>query len=85
MTASLPAALRGRAIGTLQIGSKSYTLKGAKTALSRGKLKVSFAPGAKRFLKVSGLPPKAQGVTVKLKPGLLKLSSPTRASASAAH
>jgi hypothetical protein len=77
MTAALPASLRGRAIGTLQIGSKSYTLKGAKTALSRGKLKVSFAPGAKRFLKVSGLPAKAQRVTVKLKPGLLKLTSPT--------
>jgi hypothetical protein len=41
-------------------------------------LKVSFAPGAKRFLKVSGLPAKTQGVTVKLKPGLLKLSSPTK-------
>jgi hypothetical protein len=78
VTASLPASLRGRAIGTLQIGSKSYTLKGAQTALSRGKLKVSFAPGAKRFLKVSGLPAKAQRVTIKLKPGLLSLSAPTR-------
>jgi hypothetical protein len=78
VTASLPASLRGRAIGTLQIGSKSYTLKGAKTALSRGKLKVSFAPGAKQFLKVSGLPAKAQQVTVKFKPGLLQLSSPTK-------
>jgi hypothetical protein len=76
VTASLPASLRGRAIGTLQIGSKSYTLRGARTALSRGKLQVSFAPGAKRFLKVSGLPAKTQRVTVKLKPGLLKLSSP---------
>ncbi|MES1193881.1 MAG: hypothetical protein ABUM26_06110, partial [Solirubrobacterales bacterium] len=78
VTASLPPSLRGRAIGTLQIGSKSYTLKGAKTALSRGKLKVSFAPGAKRFLKVSGLPAKTQQVTVKLKPGVLKLTSPTK-------
>jgi hypothetical protein len=78
VTASLPASLRGRAIGTLQIGSKSYTLKGAKTALSRGKLQVSFAPGAKRFLKVSGLPAKSQRVTIKLKSGLLKLSSPTK-------
>jgi hypothetical protein len=78
VTASLPASLRGRAIGTLQIGSKSYTLKGAKTALSHGTLKVSFTPGAKRFLKVSGLPAKAQRVTVKLKPGLLKLNSPTK-------
>lgn len=38
---------------------------------------MSFAPGAKRFLKVSGLPAKAQGVTVKLKPRLVKLNSPT--------
>ena len=78
VTASLPASLRGRAIGTLQVGSKSYTLKGATTALSRGKLKVSFAPGAKRFLKVSGLPAKAQGITIKLKPGVLNLTSPTK-------
>jgi hypothetical protein len=78
VTASLPASLRGRTIGTLQIGSKAYTLKGAKAALSHGKLKVSFAPGAKRFLKVSGLPAKAQRVTIKLKPGVLKLSSPTK-------
>jgi hypothetical protein len=76
VSASLPASLRGRAIGTLQIGSKSYVLKGAKTALSRGKLKVSFTPGAKRFLKVSGLPAKAQRVTIKLKTGVLKLRSP---------
>ncbi len=78
VTASLPASLRGRAIGTLQIGSKSYTLKGAETALSRGKLKVSFAPGAKRFVKVSGLPATAQRVTIKLKPGLLGLGTPTK-------
>jgi hypothetical protein len=78
VTASLPASLRGRAIGTLRIGSKSYTLKGAKVALSRGKLKVSFAPGAKRFLKVSGLPAKAQRVGISLKPGVLKLNSPTK-------
>jgi hypothetical protein len=78
VTASLPASLRGRAIGTLRIGSKSYTLKGAATALAHGKLKVSFTPGAKRFLKVSGLPAKTQSVTIKLKSGLLKLSSPSR-------
>jgi hypothetical protein len=75
---SLPASLRGRAIGTLGIGSKSYTLKGAATALSRGKLKVSLTPGAKTFLKVSGLPAGAQGVTVKLKAGVLALRSPTQ-------
>ncbi len=78
VTASLPASLRGRAIGTLQIGSKSYTLKGAKTALARGTVKVSFTPGTKRFLKISGLPAKTQGVTIKLKSGVLQLSSPTK-------
>ncbi len=78
VSAAIPASLRGRAIGTLQLGTKSYTLKGATTALSRGKLKVSFTPGAKRFLKVSGLPARTQGVTVRLKPGLLQLRSPTK-------
>jgi hypothetical protein len=78
VAASLPASLRGRAIGTLRIGYKSYTLKGAKTALSHGKLKVSFSPGAKSFLKVSGLPATAQNVTIKLKPGVLKLNAPTK-------
>lgn len=73
---AIPAALRGRAIGTLQVGSKSYTLKGASTALKRGTLKVSLVPGAKTFLKVSGLPAGTQGVTVKLKSGILKLRSP---------
>jgi hypothetical protein len=78
VVASLPSSLRGRAIGTLRIGYKSYTLKGASTALSHGKLKVSFAPGAKTFLKVSGLPANAQNVTIKLKSGVLKLSAPTK-------
>jgi hypothetical protein len=78
VAASIPASLRGRAIGTLRISSRSYTLKGAKTALARGKLKVSFTPGAKRFLKVSGLPSKVQQVTITLKPGVLKLTSPTK-------
>jgi hypothetical protein len=78
VTASLPASLRGRAIGTLRISSRSYTLKGARTALSRGKFKVSFTPGAKRFLNVTGLPSKVQQVTITLKPGVLKLSSPAK-------
>jgi hypothetical protein len=73
---AIPAALRGGAIGTLQVGSKSYTLKGAATALKRGTLKVSLTPGAKTFLKVAGLPAGTQGVTVKFKRGILKLRSP---------
>ena len=76
VAAALPASLRGRAIGTLRVGSKRYTLKGAGVALSRGKLKVSLTPGAKRFLKVSGLPAGAQSVTVSFKPGILQLRSP---------
>jgi hypothetical protein len=76
VSVAIPSALRGRAIGTLRIGSKSYTLKGAATALAKGKLKVSLTPGAKPFLKLSGLPAGTQGVTVKLKPGILRLRSP---------
>jgi hypothetical protein len=41
-------------------------------------LKVSLTPGAKTFLKVSGLPANAQNVTVKLKSGILKLRSPSQ-------
>jgi hypothetical protein len=78
VSVSLPASLRGRAIGTLRVGYKSYTLKGAKTALAHGKLKVSFLPGAKTFLKVSGLPATAQNVTIKLKSGVLRLTAPTK-------
>jgi hypothetical protein len=78
VSASLPASLRGRAIGTLRISSRSYTLKGAKTALSHGKFTVSFTPGAQRFLKVSGLPSKVQQVTITLKPGVLQLRSPAK-------
>jgi hypothetical protein len=76
VAASLPKALRGRTIGTLRVGSKTYTLKGATVALAKGKLKVSFTPGAKTFLKVSGLPAGTQGVTVTLKSGLVALRSP---------
>ena len=77
VAAALPSALRGRAIGTIRINSKSYTLKGARTALTRGKLKVSLAPGAKTFLKVSGLPAGTQRVHVTFKPGILRLRSAT--------
>ncbi|WCB96993.1 hypothetical protein DSM104299_05763 [Baekduia alba] len=75
VVAAIPSALRGRAIGTLEVGKKTYTLKGARTALSRGKLKVSLVPGAKTFLKVSGLPAGTQTVHVAFKPGILRLRS----------
>lgn len=67
---ALPRALRGKAIGSMQIGHKTYTLKGARTALAKGRLKVTFVPGAKQFLKVSGLPAGTQFVTIKLKRNL---------------
>jgi hypothetical protein len=75
---SLPSSLRGRAIGTLRIGSKTYTLKGGTTALAKGRLKVSLRPGYRGFLRVSGLPSGTQGVTIKLKPGILRLRSPSQ-------
>jgi hypothetical protein len=76
VVAALPAALRGKAIGTIRVNNKTYTLKGARAALARGAFKVTLVPGAKTFLKVSGLPAGTQGVHVKLKPGILRLRSP---------
>jgi hypothetical protein len=76
VVASLPSSMRGRAIGTIRVNNKTYTLKGARTALARGKFKVSLIPGAKTFLKVSGLPAGTQGVHVKFKSGILRLRSP---------
>jgi hypothetical protein len=76
VVAALPASLRGRAIGTIRLANKTYTLRGAHTALSRGKFKVSFNPGAKTFLKVSGLPAGTQAVHVTFKTGILRLRSP---------
>jgi hypothetical protein len=76
---ALPSSLRGRAIGTLQVKGKTYTLKGGRTALAKGALKVTYVPGATTFFKVTGLPAGTQGVSVRLKPGLLQLRSPKRA------
>lgn len=78
--ASLPRALRGRKIGTITIGGdsgkgKTYTLKGGLTALSRGKLRVNFAPGRKRFLHVTGLPAGTKNVTIELVSGVTALAS----------
>jgi hypothetical protein len=76
---ALPRTLRGRPIGTLQANGKTYTLKGARTALAQGALKVTYIPGATTFFRVTGLPAGTQGVTVRLKPGLLQLRSPRKA------
>jgi hypothetical protein len=77
--ASLPRALRSRRIGTLKLfgdsgATKTYTLKGASTALSRNGLVVRFAPGAKRFLRVTGLPAGTKNVDLSLVRGLTRLS-----------
>ena len=83
--ASLPRALRGRKIGTLFVSSeragmgKTYTLKGASTALSRGSLHVRFVPGTKRFLRVTGLPAGIKNVQVRLVSGITQLRSPRKA------
>jgi hypothetical protein len=77
---SLPAALRGRSIGTLRVTSpgatKTYTLRGRGVALSHGRLKVRFVPNDKSFLNVTGLPAGTQAVSVKLEPGVIGLRSP---------
>jgi hypothetical protein len=78
----LPSALRGRSIGTVkltganQAATRTYTLKGRTAALTRGRLKVRLTPGAKTFLRVSGLPAGTQAVTVKLKSGIVALRAP---------
>jgi hypothetical protein len=76
VVASLPSSLRGRAIGSIRIAKKTYALKGGRTALSRGKLKVSLTPGARTFLRVTGLPAGTQDVHVSFKAGVLRLRSP---------
>jgi hypothetical protein len=78
----LPTALRGRSIGTVkltganQAATKTYTLKGRTAALTHGKLKVRLTPGAKSFLRVSGLPAGTQAVTVTFKSGIVALRAP---------
>jgi hypothetical protein len=75
---ALPVGLRGRAIGTLRLGTKTYTLKGAATALKRGRLKVSLTPGSRTFLKVTGLPAGTSAVTVQLKKGVAQVRHSSR-------
>ena len=80
VTVALPRALRGRAIGTLAIaGGKTYTLKGAATALARDGVVVRLAPGSARFLNVRGLPAGTRAIAIKLASGIATLRHPTRA------
>jgi hypothetical protein len=81
--ASLPRTLRGRKIGTLALTdatgkTKTYTLKGASTALSRGHLRVRFTPGAKGYLRVIGLPKGTKSAHVRLVAGIAALRTPTK-------
>jgi hypothetical protein len=81
---ALPRALRGRKIGTLKVlGTggrtiKTYTLKGGATALSSGGVKARFAPRAKRFLTVTGLPAGAKAIDLELGTGVVGLRSVKR-------
>jgi hypothetical protein len=78
---TLPRALRGHRIGTLKIADangrtiKTYTLKGAPTALSSGGVQARFLPGAQRFLQVTGLPADARAVSIRLASGIASLRS----------
>lgn len=80
--ASLPRAKRGKAIGSLALVGengrtiKTYTLKGAATALKRDGVTARFTPGAKRFLRITGLPSGVKVVNVKLTSGITALRSP---------
>jgi hypothetical protein len=77
--ATLPRALRGKRIGTLTLLGdndnklKTYTLKGSTTALSRDGLRVRLAPGARGFLRVTGLPAGVEQVQVRLVSGIAAL------------
>jgi hypothetical protein len=79
--ASLPRALRGRKIGTLTLLAdngrklKTYTLKGSTTALRRGALRARLTPGARGFLRVTGLPAGVKQVQVTLVSGIAALRS----------
>jgi hypothetical protein len=77
--ASLPRALRGRRIGTLLLLGdddrkiKTYTLKGATTALRRDGVRVRLTPGARGFLRVTGLPAGVKQVQVRFVSGITAL------------
>jgi hypothetical protein len=82
---ALPRAKRGKAIGSITLvagnvnTAKTYTLKGAATALKRGGMTVRFTTGAKRFLRVTGLPAGTKNVTVKLSSGITAVRSAKQA------
>ena len=69
-TATKNVVARGKARGTLQVDGKRYRFSGA---LERGKLRLAFHPGAKRFLTVTGLPKGAKRVTVTVEHGAVRL------------
>jgi hypothetical protein len=77
--ASLPRALRGRRIGTLTLLGdhdqpiETYTLKGSTTALRRDGVRVRLTPGARGFLRVTGLPAGVKQVQVRLVAGITAL------------
>jgi hypothetical protein len=76
---ALPRSLRGRKIGTLKVLDangrtlKTYTLKGTRTALSRGDVRARFVPGAQEFLRVDGLPAGAHTIDLRLVSGVVGL------------
>jgi len=83
--AAAPAALRGRAIGTLSFfdgtsvrQAVGLTLRlprraagGSVVVLRRGALRVTLHPGRRRLLDVNGLPDGTTGVRVRLAPGIV--------------
>jgi hypothetical protein len=75
VAASLPASVRGRAVGTLKIRpansavERRYVLRAPRhgtTLLRRGALRVVLQPGAKRMLIITGLPALTRDVHVDL-------------------
>ncbi|HET6508714.1 MAG TPA: hypothetical protein VFG42_18110 [Baekduia sp.] len=83
--ASLPRALRGRRIGALVLLGdngrriKTYTLKGYAAALARDGIRVQLTPGARAFLRVTGLPTGVKQVQVRLVSGIAALRTPRKA------
>ena len=69
--ARLPAAVRGRAGGSLRVGPDGGTFalrtpRSGNTLLRRGGLRVVLYPGARRFLTLRGLPAGAGQIEVRL-------------------
>ena len=75
-TATKNVTVRGRAHGTLQVDGTRYRFS---NGLKRGKLRLAFHPGRKRFLTVTGLPKGAKAVTVRLDGGAVRIRDIARA------